>query len=114
MGRSIPVSLSNGKSWPTKNQAYEHFKEMLARYIVGEQVSDAEDHSDLRALLMVYDESVVEGQFTKAGSGIDYFEKGVDDQHPGKTKCFYVVRTDGSRIDFSLKHALYAAANRQA
>lgn len=114
MGRSIPVSLYNGKSWPTKDQAYAHFKEMLGRYIVGERVSDAEDHSDLKALLTVYDEAVAKGEPTKAGIGIDYFEKGVDDQHPGKTKCFYVVRTDESRIDFSLKHALNAAALRQA
>jgi hypothetical protein len=87
---------------------------MLGRYIVGERVSDAEDHSDLKALLTVYDEAVAKGEPTKAGIGIDYFEKGVDDQHPGKTKCFYVVRTDESRIDFSLKHALNAAALRQA
>ncbi|MCA1862609.1 DCL family protein [Janthinobacterium sp. HSC-3S05] len=114
MGRSIPVSLYNGKTWPTKEKAYTHFKEMLGRYIVGERVASAEDHSDLEALLTVYDEAVAEGEATKAGIGIDYFEKGVDDQHPGKTKCFYVVRTDGSRIDFSLKHALNAAAQRQA
>lgn len=110
----MPVSLYNGKSWPTKDKAYAHFKEMLGRYVVGERVTEVHDHSDLEALLTVYDEAVAEGEAAKAGIGIDYFEKDVNDQHPVKTKCFYVVRTDGSRIDFSLKHALNAAAQRQA
>jgi hypothetical protein len=112
MSNSIPVSLRNGKSWPTKDKAYTHFKEMLGRYIVGERVTVLEDHLDLEALLTIYDEAVTEGEPTKAGIGIDYFEKDVNDQHLVKTKCFYVVRTDGSRVDFSLKHAINAAARR--
>ncbi|MFZ6711373.1 DUF3223 domain-containing protein [Undibacterium sp. TC9W] len=47
---------------------------------------------------------------TKAGPGILYFEKGVDQDHPGHTQCFFIVRIDKSRIDFSIGRALDAAA----
>lgn len=113
MGRGMPVSLRNGKSWPTKDKAYAYFQEILNRYVVGERVTGVEDHLDLLALLTVYDEAVADGEATKAGAGVDYFEKDVNDEHQIKTKCFYVVRVDGSRIDFSLKHAINAAAERR-
>lgn len=108
----MPVSLPNGKSWPTKDKAYAYFQEILGRYVVGERVSEVEDYLDLVALLTVYDAAVTDGEATKAGVGIDYFEKDLNDQHLVKTKCFYVVRVDGSRIDFSLRHAINAAAQR--
>jgi hypothetical protein len=114
MGKSIPIMLPNGRSWPTKSAAAEHFREMLGRYVVGERVLDEADHSDLEALLTVYDGSVAEDEPTKADVGIAYFEKDKDVDHPGKTKCFFVVRVDGSRIDFSLGRALDAASQHRS
>jgi hypothetical protein len=110
MGKFVPVKLDNGRSWPQKGLASKHFSEMLGRYVVGERVLDAVDNSDLTSLLKVYDDTVMAGEATKAGRGIAYFEKGVDLDHPGNTVCFFVVRTNGTRIDFSLGRALDAAA----
>lgn len=109
MGKFVPVKLDNGRSWPQKGMARKHFSEMLGRYVVGERVLNAVDNSDLTSLLKVYDATVPAGD-TKAGCGIAYFEKGVDLDHPGNTVCFYVVRTNKTRTDFSLGRALDAAA----
>lgn len=110
MGKSISVTLDNGSSWKQKGLAGKHFSQMLGRYVVGERVLDPDDNSDLTALLKAYDATVPSGEATKAGCGIAYFEKGVDLDHPGHTVCFFVVRTDGTRIDFSCGRALDAAA----
>lgn len=112
MGRSKPVRLPNGRNWPTKGQAANHFKTMLARYEIGERVHSLEDHSDLSALLAVYDADGPPGTSAKVGTGIEYFEKDWDRDHPGHTQCFYVIRTDGTRIDFSIGRALDSAANQ--
>jgi hypothetical protein len=110
MGKAKSVTLESGKSWSQKGLAGKHFSQMLGRYAVGSRVLDPGDHADLAALLKAYDTIVPSGEVTKAGSGIAYFEKGVDLDHPGHTVCFFVVRTDGTRIDFSLGRALDAAA----
>jgi hypothetical protein len=110
MGKSKPVHLPNGRSWPKKGDAYKHFQEMLARYAVGDRVVSADDHADLVALLTVYDSEVLPGEQTKAGEGIHYFEKHLDQDHPGHSQCFFVVRTDGTRVDFSIGKALDVAA----
>ena len=62
------------------------------------------------ALLTVYDDALVAGKLTKSGNRHRLLRKDKDEMHPGQTKCFYVVRTDGTRIDFSLKQALNAAS----
>lgn len=110
MGKTVPVKLDNGQEWPQKGLANKHFSGILGRYVVGERVLDAADISDLTSLLRAYDGSVGKGKSTKAGCGIAYFEKGIDVDHPGNTVCFFVVRTDGTRIDFSLGRAVDAAA----
>jgi Protein of unknown function (DUF3223) len=72
---------------------------MLNRYSVGKVISQA-DAVELNALLQRHDELD-----EKVGCGIAHFEvAAAPDGHPGK--CFWVVRTDGSRIDFSIKHCL--------
>lgn len=109
MPKTIPVQLPNGRYWAKKGDAANHFREMLGRYSVGERVQNSADHSDLSALLDVYDKTVAPGEPTKSGSGIAYFEKRLDSDHPGQTQCFFVVRTDGTSIDFSLRRALDAA-----
>jgi hypothetical protein len=50
-----PVNLSNGRSWKTRKDAIEHFKNMLARYSDGDRIDAPSDHDDLRALLELYD-----------------------------------------------------------
>lgn len=109
MGRSIPVNLPNGRTWSKKGDAKAHFRAMLNRYPVWERVTDANDISDLSVLLTVYDANLLPEQ-SKIGVGIDYFEKRPDQDHPGATACFFIVRTDGTSVDFSCYKALDVVA----
>lgn len=109
MGKKIPVSLPNGRSWPRKGDAIDHFKAMLGRYQIGSRIEDPTDHSDLVALLDLYDSVLSPNDEPKRGVGIDHFEKRWDEDHPGDTACFFVVRTDGTSIDFSTRRALDVA-----
>lgn len=109
MGRSIPVKLPNGKAWPKKGDAKEHFREMLNRYALWDQVTDTNDISDLTALLAAYDVNLPP-EHSKSGVGIDHFEKRPDQEHGGTTACFFVVRIDGTSVDFSVYKALDVAA----
>lgn len=109
MGKTVSIKLLNGRSWPKKGDAVEHFKAMLARYSDGERVGNPVDHDDLVALLHVYDSVVDGGELTKAGAGVSHFERRRDRDHPGNTSCFFVVRLDGTSIDFSARKALDVA-----
>lgn len=111
MGKSVPIALPNGRRWSKKGVAIDHFKAMLHRYKVGDRVDDPSDHDDLVALLQVYDSILASGEQTKAGSGVAHFEKRWDVDHPGNTACFFVIRTDGSSIDFSIRRALDVASS---
>jgi Protein of unknown function (DUF3223) len=74
---------------------------MLNSYSPGNVVS-VSDGNELSALLARHDE-----KDEKLAVGIDYFRVGAaPDGFVGK--CFWIVRTDGSRIDFSIKHCLEA------
>ena len=114
MAKSIPVQLPTGRKWAKKGDAQSHFKTMLGRYEVGERILDPTDHAELEALLTIYDAALPQGQAPKAGNGVAYFEKRVELDHPGRTTCFFVVRRDGSSIDFSYLRALDAAAKNSA
>ncbi len=96
-----PVKLSNGRYWRTQTQALEHFKKMLARYNIGEKVTDSSDHDDLSALLMRYDSVMLANEETKTGAGIDYFSKQRNVGEGWSTDGFHVHRIDGTSIDFS-------------
>ncbi|TVT51903.1 MAG: DUF3223 domain-containing protein [Azoarcus sp. PHD] len=61
----------------------------------------------------VYDSVVPAGEPTKTGTGVAHFERRLDRDHPGHTSCFFVVRTDGSSIDFSTRRALDVAGARE-
>ncbi len=113
MGKAKSISLPNGRIWPRKGDAVDHFKAMLARYRDGSRVSDSTDHSDLASLLEVYDSVLDAGEPTKAGVGVSHFERRKDRDHPGNTSCFFVVRTDGTSIDFSTRRALDAATSEK-
>ncbi|WP_108881054.1 DUF3223 domain-containing protein [Anderseniella sp. Alg231-50] len=86
------------RSFNKVGEASEFFKEMLNSYSIGERASE-EDAADLIALLNRHDQRI-----EKIGAGISYFEVGLPPEHPGK--CFWIVRVDGSKMDFSLKHCL--------
>ena len=111
MAKSIPIHLPTGRNWPKKGDAQSYFKAMLGRYEVGVRVLDPNDHAELEALLAIYDSVLPQGQAKKAGAGVAYFEKRVELDHPGRTTCFFVVRRDGTSIDFSYLRALDAATH---
>lgn len=112
MGKAKTISLPNGRTWAKKGDAVDHYKAMLARYKDGSRVSDSADHSDLASLLAVYDSVLDIGEPTKAGVGVSHFERRKDQDHPGHTSCFFVVRTDGTSIDFSTRRALDVAGDK--
>ncbi|MDB5824146.1 MAG: hypothetical protein JWR21_2850 [Herminiimonas sp.] len=112
MAKTVPISLPNGRNWSRKGDAVDHFKAMLSRYSDGGRVGDPTDYSDLAALLQVYDNVLDTGEPTKAGAGVSHFERRKDRDHPGHTSCFFVVRTDGTSIDFSTRRALDVAGAR--
>lgn len=112
MGKAKPVNLPNGASWPKAGDATAHFQAMLARYQDNTRVTDLNDHSNLAALLEVYDSVLPPGQPTKIGVGISHFERQREKEHPGGSSCFFVIRIDGTSIDFSIHRAVTAAANK--
>jgi hypothetical protein len=110
MGKSVQVTLANGRAWPRKGDAVAHFKAILNNYSVGDRILDPSNHADLEALLATYDAGLPAGE-GKAGNGVAYFEKRLDTDHPGQTSCFFVVRRNGSSIDFSYLRAIDRATN---
>ena len=110
MGKPLPITLPNGRYWPKKGDAAQHFQDILHRHQIGGRVLDRADHSDLLALVQIYDSALAAGEVTKAGVGISYFEKRRDVDHPGNTACFFLVRINETSIDFSLGRALDVAS----
>ncbi len=107
-----PVQLSNGRLWPSRKDAHAHFKEMLARYEDGDEVTDSSDESDLRALIELYDSVLPPGSVTKTGVGIRGFSRELNKGEGYSSSGFHVHRLDGSSIDFGLKYAVYTDAPR--
>ncbi len=100
MGKARKIQLDT-RLFAKAGDATIFFSSMLNRYSAGETVSEA-DNLDLGALLKRHDE-----KDEKIGLGIAYIEvAAAPDGHPGN--CFWIVRKDGSRIDFSFKHCLEA------
>lgn len=105
-----PVTLPNGKNWRLQKEALDYFKAMLARYTLGERVTESADHADLSALLQVYDGVLLSGETTKTGTGIEYFSKQRNNGDGWSTDGFHVHRTDGSSVDFSYIQAVKVAS----
>jgi hypothetical protein len=100
MGKRRAIRLDT-RLFDKAGDGTKFFSAMLNRYSIGEIVSPV-DALDLTALLKRHDE-----MDEKVGTGIAHFEvAAAPDGHDGK--CFWIVRSDGSRIDFSLKHCLEA------
>lgn len=102
MARSI-VDLGFGE-FTSKSAAKEHFKCMLNRYNAGQTVNGS-DAVELEFLLGSHPEAS-----DKIGSGVVEFR--VRSAAYG-TKCFEVVRTDGSMTDFSYAACIDGRASPQ-
>ena len=98
MGKAREIDIGTQK-WGKVGDARLFFRKMLNSYPTGARVSD-DDAKHLLALLDRHDE-----KDEKIGVGVDHFI--VDAAPDGQaTKCFWIVRTDGSRIDISYLHCL--------
>lgn len=100
-----PVTLSNGKQWPTKKAAKAHFTAMLARYKNGQRVNP-DDAADLAALLDRYDRCLPPDQPTKIGVGISHFTRELNLGPGYATAGFHIHRVDNTSDDFSFRDAV--------
>lgn len=93
MARGKPVDLGT-LTFATRQEALGHFKAMLARYRPEQTVGDA-DALELAELIKRHPERA-----EKVGPGVHHFEV----MHAEfNTKCFAIVRTNGTRVDFSYR-----------
>jgi hypothetical protein len=101
MGKARRIALVT-RSFDKAGDATAFFTAMLNRYNIGDRVSD-EDATDLSALLNRHDQV---GE--KAGTGIAGFEVNTppEDVPRFSRRCFWVIRSDGTKIDFSIGHCL--------
>ena len=100
MGKARSIKLDT-REFAKAGDATAHFRAMLNRYPLGGLVIGT-DKDDLRALIKRHDEAD-----EKIGCGIDHFVVDMDPEGT-PTRCFHIVRTDGSRVDFSYPHCLKA------
>ena len=98
MGKARQIKIET-RLFEKAGQATAFFSAMLHRYGLGDRVSEV-DATDIRALLKRHDE--IE---EKVGNGIAHFS--VDSAPDWENqRCFWIVRIDGSRVDFSFQHCL--------
>lgn len=103
MGKTRKISLTT-RTFDKAGDATAFFKEILNRYSIGDRVS-TQDALELSALLERHSE-----RDEKVGTGIAGFEVNVppDDVPQFSKRCFWVVRCDGTKIDFSIGNCLQA------
>lgn len=94
MAKAIPVVIGAIK-FPTKKAAYRYCSDMLRRYRDGATV-DAADTAFLRELVQGHAHAV-----EKIGVGIKRFfrDKAPEPSFGSFNSCFWIERTDGSRIE---------------
>jgi hypothetical protein len=90
--RKEPIVIGSNE-FRTKTEAKAYYRSMRASYAVGERVQGA-DANELAALLDRHPE-----RNQKVGVGIAHFTATLG--YGRGTPCFAVVRTDGSKEDFS-------------
>lgn len=95
------------RTFDKAGDATEFFKQMLNRYEIGQQVSEA-DAADLSALIERHDE-----RDEKVGTGIIGFEvnKPPADVAQFSNRCFWIIRNNKTKIDFSIGHCLKRKPN---
>ena len=97
MGRKKEVRVG---AWvfASQSDAQEMCSKLLAAYEIGQEICEDVAAEFLHALILRHPEAE-----TKVGCGISRFY--VD--HDGfKGKCFHLLRTDGTRTDFSFKSCI--------
>jgi hypothetical protein len=107
------IILSNGREFPSKTVARDHFKAILHANTDGAEILKPAHHSHLTALLERYDNTVTADHASKIGSGIASFERRRNIGAGYSTPGFWVVRTDGSETDFSFYTAIEGRPKRQ-
>lgn len=98
MGKARSITIDT-MVFDKAGDAQAFFSAMLGRYGLHERVADS-DAVHLTALLKRHDEAD-----EKVGSGVDFFSVAPAPDYPDQ-RCFWITRTDGSRIDISYKHCL--------
>jgi hypothetical protein len=88
------------RQFSMKKEAKAFFSAMLGRYTNGETVGE-QDARDLRGLLGHHTEYVA-----KIGVGIARFEVNINKEYEQVTRSFWIIRTDGSKDDFSFHHCI--------
>ncbi len=110
---ALSVELSNGRTWSSAAKAMAHFRSIRDRYPIDDtKIHDSTDHSDLLALLERYD-ATHPAEPAKQGSGVSHFLVRTNRVNGGATRGFWVVRTDGSKTDFSFPSAIKGAPKTQ-
>lgn len=101
MGKARKISLKT-RSFDKAGDATAFFRAMLNQYRIGGRVSP-EDAADLSALLERHDE-----RDEKIGDGLVGFEVNFPpaDVPQFSERCFWVVRSDDTKVDFSIGHCL--------
>jgi hypothetical protein len=108
-----PLVLPNGKAFPSRGAAEDHFLDMRSRHTLNTPIDDAVDHEDLLALLERYDEAIHDGP-SKTGVGIAHFETRLNRTNGGTNVGFWAVRVDNSETDFSIIKAVAAKGSTEA
>ncbi|MGL4528793.1 MAG: DCL family protein [Aestuariivirga sp.] len=96
MGKKMTIVVG-GLSFQTKQAAAEHFRQILYRYEIGQDIPEP-DATELSWLLERHSEAA-----DKIGVGVSSFR--VRDAIYN-TRCFEVLRQDGSNTDFSFKNCV--------
>ena len=108
-----PLVLPNGKAFPSRGAAENHFLDMRSRHALNTPIDNPADHEDLMALLERYDEAIHDGP-SKTGKGIAHFETRMNRTNGGTNVGFWAVRVDNSETDFSIIKAVAAKGSTEA
>jgi hypothetical protein len=95
-----PFTIDTMPTFPRQGDVVDFFKAMLARYQDGARVSK-EDERHLLALLKHHTDYA-----EKVRAGIDHFTVDKNTDYHPVTRCFWIVRFDGSIVDMSFYHCI--------
>lgn len=97
---SKPLTMRNNQ-FASLDEAERFFRTILHRWDDGVRI-EGDDDASLRALFALHREASKKLE----GYAVAYFVTGPAPQKYQKSRCFYVVRTDGKRVKFSFQKAL--------
>ncbi len=105
MGKKVRIIVAN-KEFETKSALQTFTKAILNSYPLYHHLSQ-DDQFFISELLKRHPE-----HDKKVGSGIQSIQI-KPDGHWGTTRCFYIIRTDGSETDFSYGHCINNDTSRE-